>query len=132
MLYFAYGSNINLDHLTDYLDTHGVSLDTDLQAKHALLHNYRLRTNYFANSHGAGACNIEPAHDHRVEGVLMSITPAVREALRVKEGSACSPKIAAGSSSLIGPLKVAKSNWNRSSLLSRREMSIAKSDASQI
>ncbi len=46
--------------------------------------------------------------------------------------SACSPKVAAGSSSLTGPLKMAKSNWNRSSLLSSREMSIAKSDASQV
>jgi len=86
MLYFAYGSNVNLDHLTDYLDTHGVTVDTDFQAEHALLHNYRLRTNYFAASHGAGACNIEPAHDHHVEGVVMSITPAVQDALRVKEG----------------------------------------------
>ena len=86
MIYFAYGSNLNLDHLTDYLGKHGVSVDTDFQAEHALLHNYRLRTNYFAASHGAGACNIEPAHDHRVEGVVMSITPAVQEVLRVKQG----------------------------------------------
>ena len=89
MLYFAYGNNINLKHVTDYLDTHGVTLDTDFQPEHALLHNYRLRTNYFAASHGAGACNIEPAHDHRVEGVVMSITPAIQDVLRVKEGFAC-------------------------------------------
>ena len=75
MFYFAYGSNLNLEHLTGYLDTHGVTLDTEFQAEYALLQHYRLRTNYFAGSHGAGACNIEPAHDHRVEGVVMSITP---------------------------------------------------------
>ena len=86
MRYFAYGSNINRDHLTEYLDTHGVDLDTDAQLEHALLHDYRLRTNYFAGSHGAGACNIEPAADHHVEGVLLQITPAVQDALRVKEG----------------------------------------------
>ena len=85
MLYFAYGSNINLDHLTDFLDTHGVSIDTDSHGEHALLHNFRLRTNYFAATHRAGACNIEPALDHHVEGVLWTITPAIQEILRVKE-----------------------------------------------
>ena len=86
MLYFAYGSNLNLKHLADYLDTHGVTLDTELGGQLALLHNFRLRTNYYSNSHGAGACNIEPAPDHHVEGVVMAITPAICDALRVKEG----------------------------------------------
>lgn len=86
MMYFAYGSNLNVDHVADYLDTHGVKLDTELRGQHAILQNFRLRTNYFAGTHGAGACNIEPAQDHRVEGVLWTITPAIRDALRVKEG----------------------------------------------
>lgn len=86
MLYFAYGSNLNLDHLTDYLDTHGVTLDTELKAEHALVHNFRFRTNYYSASHGAGACNIEPASGHHVDGVIMTITRAMQEALRVKEG----------------------------------------------
>ena len=86
MLYFAYGSNLNLDHLHDYLDTHGTTLDTELRGQHALLHNFRLRTNYFAGTHGAGACNIEPAEAEVVEGVIMSITPAIHDVLRVKEG----------------------------------------------
>ncbi len=85
-MYFAYGSNINLDHLTDYLSTHGITLDTELGGQHALLHNFRLRTNYFASTHLAGACNIEPAPDHHVEGVVMTITPAMQDALRLKEG----------------------------------------------
>ena len=86
MYYFAYGSNINLDHLTEYLDTQGATPDTDLGGQHALLHNFRLRTNYFAGTHGAGACNIEPAPGHSVEGVVMSITEAIQDALRLKEG----------------------------------------------
>ena len=86
MRYFAYGSNIHLDHISEYLDTHGVTLDTELRGQRALLHDYRLRTNYFAGSHGAGACNIEPALDHHVEGVVMTITPAAQDALRLKEG----------------------------------------------
>ena len=40
MLYFAYGSNINRSHLNDYLDTRGVTPDTELKAEHALLDNY--------------------------------------------------------------------------------------------
>ncbi|MCH7873295.1 MAG: gamma-glutamylcyclotransferase, partial [Planctomycetes bacterium] len=67
-------------------NTNGVTLDTDFQAEHALLHDYRLRTNYFASTHGAGACNIEPAPDHHVEGVVLTITPAVQDVLRFKEG----------------------------------------------
>ena len=86
MRYFAYGSNINRDHLTDYLDTHGVTLDAELRGQHALLHHYRLRSNYFASTHRAGACNIEPAKGECVEGVVMAITPAVRDVLRLKEG----------------------------------------------
>ena len=86
MIYFAYGSNINLRHLKAFLDTHGVELDTELKAEIAQLDGYLLRTNYFAGTHGAGACNIEPAPGHHVEGVLVSITSAIRDALRVKEG----------------------------------------------
>ena len=86
MLYFAYGSNLNLSHLDAYLDTHGVTLDTEVSGQHAFLHDYRLRTNYFAGTHGAGACNIEPAQGEWVEGVVMTITPAARDALRIKEG----------------------------------------------
>lgn len=76
----------DIDHLSDYLDTHGVTLDTKLRGQHAVLHNFRVRTNYFSGTHGAGACNIEPAEDQVVEGVVIEITPAIRDALRVKEG----------------------------------------------
>ncbi len=86
MIYFGYGSNTNVPHLQAYLDTHGVTLDTELRGQHALLHDYRLRSNYFASTHRAGACNIEPAQGECVEGVLWTITPAVQDALRVKEG----------------------------------------------
>ncbi len=86
MLLFSYGSNINFDHLAEYLDTHGVTLDTELKAEYARLDGYRLRTNYYAGTHGAGACNIEPAPDRHVEGVVMSITEAIQSILRVKEG----------------------------------------------
>jgi len=86
MRYFAYGSNVNRNHIVEYLDTLGVKLDTELDGEHALLQNFHIRTNYFAGSHRAGACNIEPAQDHRVEGVLWTITPAIQDVLRIKEG----------------------------------------------
>jgi len=86
MNYFAYGSNINLDHLKDYLYTHGVGSAVIQVAERTRLDDYRLRTNYFASSHNAGACNIEPDPGSYVVGVLMIISEAVRDALRVKEG----------------------------------------------
>ena len=42
MLYFSYGSNINLSHVNDFLGTHGVTLDTELRGQHELLHHSRL------------------------------------------------------------------------------------------
>jgi len=86
MLYFAYGSNINLDHLHDYLDTHGVDPAVIQVTERTHLSDYRLRTNYFAPSHNAGACNIEPAPGNYVAGVLMIINESVRDVLRIKEG----------------------------------------------
>ena len=86
MVCFAYGPKLNVGHVADYLATQGVTPDTELPGQHAILQDFRLRTNYFAGTHGAGACNIEPTHDQRVEGVLWSITPAIQDVLRIKEG----------------------------------------------
>jgi len=55
-------------------------------AQKAILPGWRLRTNYFSASRWAGAVNIEPAPNCQVEGVLMRVTPAVRDLLRRKEG----------------------------------------------
>lgn len=86
MRYFAYGSNINLDHLHDCLAAHETPVETELVGEAAVLHDYKLRTNYLSATHVAGACNIEPARGDRVEGILLTITPAIRDVLRVKEG----------------------------------------------
>ena len=86
MDYFAYGSNINLEHFSAYLANHGVDPDNVANCRHATLFDYKLRSNYYAVAHRAGACNIEFAKNERVEGVIMTITPSVREVLRVKEG----------------------------------------------
>ena len=86
MLYFAYGSNLNLAHFRTYLAMCGVDPDDLRNPRRAILPDHRLRTNYLSCIHRAGACNVEPALGHVVEGVVMEITEAVRSALRVKEG----------------------------------------------
>ena len=86
MIYFAYGSNINIEHLKSYLTQAGVDPGDITDVQHAILPQYCLRTNYFSRAHGAGACNLEPLKSGIVEGVTMKITKSVREALRAKEG----------------------------------------------
>jgi len=86
MIYFAYGSNINIEHLQSYLVQAGVEFGDITNVQHVILPRYRVRTNYFSRAHCAGACNIEPTSNGIVEGITMKITKSVREALRTKEG----------------------------------------------
>jgi hypothetical protein len=85
MNYFAYGSNLHTPHLRSWLVRCGVDPQELGPGWRATLDGYRLRTNYLC-SHGAGAANIEPAPRRTVEGVIMTITPAVHRVLRAKEG----------------------------------------------
>ncbi len=86
MHYFAYGSNLNFDHLRDYVTSHGV--DTDGLGAHevTILEGYQLRTNYVSSTQGAGACNVQLAAGSMVEGLVIQISPAVRNVIRAKEG----------------------------------------------
>ncbi len=86
MDYFAYGSNIRIIHFFRLLAQHCVDPDDVSNPRQAILHGYRLRTNYFSAAHQAGACNIEPDRDAHVEGVVLSVTERVRAVLRIKEG----------------------------------------------
>jgi len=84
--YFAYGSNINLSHLRWYLALHQIDLRHHIgRVRHSILHGYYLRTNYLTWD-ASGACNVEPAEGHVVEGLVMTITEQVRNVLRIKEG----------------------------------------------
>jgi hypothetical protein len=85
MNYFAYGSNLNTDHLRSWLTRWGVDPEELGPPRKAILPGYRLRTNYL-RSNGIGACNIEPRPRSRVEGIVMTVTPSIREVLRLKEG----------------------------------------------
>ncbi len=85
MLYFAYGSNMKLDHLADWLARCGIPVATPEYYGRGILHGYRFRTNYLRTS-GAGAANIEPSDGGQVEGLLIRISVDIQQALRVKEG----------------------------------------------
>jgi cation transport regulator ChaC len=84
--YFAFGSNMHLDHLRTWIRAHGGDPAGIRKPRHTILPGYRLRTNYLSVGHGAGAATIEAATGHVVEGVLMSVTTAVTELLRRREG----------------------------------------------
>lgn len=85
MRYFAYGSNMNLPALRAYLALHHIDPVNIRHPEKAILHDYRLRTNYL-RAGSTGAANIEAHVGARVEGLLMEITPAVHRLLRRKEG----------------------------------------------
>ena len=86
MLYFAFGSNLNLTHLRTVLASRGVPARHLQRPRLAVLPDHRLRTNYKSWLHHAGACNIQPAKGRVVEGIVMKVTDAARWALRIKEG----------------------------------------------
>lgn len=84
--YFGFGSNMNLGHLTAWIHDHGGDPAEIRNPRRAILQHHCLRTNYFSVAHGGGAANIQPVSDHVVEGVVMTVTPAIGNLLRQKEG----------------------------------------------
>src|SRR5688572_23327770 len=85
MWYFAYGSNCDPQALSGFLRSHRVDPAEVTDARRAVLHDYRLRTNYRSLLKW-GAANLEPCLGAKTEGVLMWISPGVHEVLRRKEG----------------------------------------------
>jgi hypothetical protein len=83
--YFAYGSNLNLSHLRDWLGRFGVQPDGANNPRRVVLLDYRLRTNYLTTSK-LGAANIESSPGEVVEGLVFTISTEALEALRAKEG----------------------------------------------
>ena len=83
--YFAYGSNMNLVHLQEWLRRFDVEPDGACNPRRVVLRDHRLRTNYLTTS-GLGAANIEMSPGDVVEGLLLRISPEAQEALRIKEG----------------------------------------------
>jgi len=86
--YFAFGSNMCLVHLREWLCRFGVEPDGVSQPRHAILPGFRLRTNYLT-SNALGAANIEPSRGQQVEGVLIKASPDALVSLDRKEGHPC-------------------------------------------
>ena len=76
---------MNLPHLREWLLRNKVDPAGVTNPRHAVLPSFRFRTNYLTAS-SLGAANVEPSRSKVVEGLLLTVTPDVVEALRVKEG----------------------------------------------
>lgn len=76
-LYFAYGSNINLDQMAHRCP------DAQVVGP-VVLENYKLL--FRGNTHGNGVATIRPHKGREVHGLLWKITPECERALDVYEG----------------------------------------------
>ena len=84
--YFAYGSNMSLPHLREWLRRSGVQPDEVSNPRLAILPRFRIRTNYLTTT-GLAAANIEPFPEEHIEGVLLAISTEAHKRLRMKEGN---------------------------------------------
>jgi gamma-glutamylcyclotransferase (GGCT)/AIG2-like uncharacterized protein YtfP len=83
---FAYGSNMDVDHLRDWLDKKGYRLDGLLRVEPATLAGYRLVWNYYSKSRNGGAANVEPCEGREISGLALSVDPKTLKAIDQKEG----------------------------------------------
>lgn len=83
--YLAYGSNMNLAHLHEWLERLDVPCLGARNPRRAILPGFRIRTNYLTTA-SLGAANIEPCRGEQVEGVLLQVWQNAVAALRAKEG----------------------------------------------
>lgn len=82
---FAYGSNMHLFDLGQWMSTRNVPLGRILQASAAKLIGYRLVWNYYSPARAGGAANIEPAAGD-LPGVALRVNRQGLDALDRKEG----------------------------------------------
>lgn len=76
-LYFAYGSNINLNQMA-------VRCPAAQVVGPAVLDGYELL--FRGNRRGTGVATIEPLHGSQVHGLLWNLTPACEQSLDIYEG----------------------------------------------
>jgi len=86
-LYFAYGSNMNQKDLNEYcMKYHRPLIDLASKSpKVCILRDFRLDFNYYSQSGGGGAANIEHALGEHVEGVLFDISDIDKRTIDKKE-----------------------------------------------
>jgi hypothetical protein len=86
MYHFAYGSNMDEEELTTYIQSEGGDPSAVSNPRWARLDDWRLVFNYFSPGRRAGAANIEPAQGQYVEGVLWNATEEALDAIDRREG----------------------------------------------
>lgn len=86
-LYFAYGSNLDVDDWSAFCARIGIDPDVIDPLCCAVLPDMRLCFDYHSQTREGGALNICPARGHVVHGVLFSVTQEGWQALDRKEGA---------------------------------------------
>ena len=86
-LYFAYGSNLNLDDLRDWCIQRGYDFPISQPVSHGYVPDMELVFNYHSSTRGGGALNLELRLGHVVTGMLFEVSPGGWEALNAKEGA---------------------------------------------
>jgi cation transport regulator ChaC len=83
--YFAYGSNMDKDDLDAWCRAKSKPEISSAGASPAVLRDFRLCFNYYAESRGGGAANIMESLGDRVCGLLLKITETDLGVIRTKE-----------------------------------------------
>lgn len=86
--YFAYGSNMDQNHVNDWCLKKGYERIKFLSLQPAKLESYKLEFNYFSEINWkAGAANIMGSPGCAVYGFLVKLSPDDLDKIRKKEGS---------------------------------------------
>ena len=86
-LYFAYGSNLNLTDLNDWLQRKGLPEELLKFHSHACLPDFELAFTYRSTSRSGGVLDIRESIGSVVEGVLFEVRDGGWKALDSKEGA---------------------------------------------
>lgn len=84
MLYFAYGSNLNVKAVADWCRHAGLRVPAMKQPRAAVLDNYRLCFPIFSEYWGGGIGDIEYDPGKWVMGVVFDLTPADMDIIHQK------------------------------------------------
>lgn len=85
-LYFAYGSNLNLEELSAASATYGLPDDAIKPFSPAWLPDMNLVFDYYSTSRGGGTLNVQPVKGGLVSGYLLQLSPGAWKLLDQKEG----------------------------------------------
>lgn len=86
-LYFAYGSNMDIDDLSRWCAEKSHPLPVLLNTQPAILKGYRLDFNYYSGSRKSGAANIMPSASNSVYGLVSEVTEDSLAIISKKEGA---------------------------------------------